>query len=468
MSDTPFDLIVIGAGPGGYVAAIRAAQLGLKTAIIDKRAALGGTCLNIGCIPSKALLESTEKFHEAVAGLAAHGVEVGEVKLNLPEMMKRKDAVVSDMTKGVAFLMKKNKITVFTGMGKLTSGTTVEVTAEDGSTQTITGKHLLIATGSEVIELPFLKFDGDRVVSSTEALSLPEVPKHLIVIGAGAIGLELGSVWKRLGADVTVIEAMPTILGTIDRKAGELSQRILTKQGMTFHLGAKVTGAEVAPDGVTLAFTDAKGQPQTLTGDRVLVAVGRRPFADGLGAKEIGVKFTERGRVQVDGHFRTSVATISAIGDVIDGPMLAHKAEEEGVAVAELLAGKPGHVNPDAIPFVVYTWPEIAWVGLSEEGAAERGHTVRTGVFNFSANGRARAMEERDGFVKIIADDATDRILGVFIVGPRASDMIGEAVLAVEFGATAEDLARTVHAHPTLPEVIKEAALAVDKRALHS
>lgn len=459
-----FDLIVIGAGPGGYVAAIRAAQLGMSVACIEKEKSLGGTCLNVGCIPSKALLDSSEHFYHLSHGLAAHGIKVSGIELDLATMMARKNKVVKALTTGIKGLLKKNKIEHIAGTARLTSPTTVAVEA-DGATQELTAAKILIASGSVPIELPALPFDGKRVISSTEALSLPEVPKRLVVIGGGAIGLELGSVWNRLGSSVEVIEFLDRIVPGMDRQLGEQLQKILKKQGMSFRLGSSARAVEPIDGGVRVTI-DTKGETSTIDCDVVLVAVGRKPNTTGLGLDAVGVKLDERGRVAVDAHYRTNVDGIYAIGDVIAGPMLAHKAMDEGVAVAERMAGQAGHVNYEAVPGVVYTWPELAGVGLTEDQARERGN-CRVGSFPFIANGRARAMEETDGMVKVIADATTDRVLGVHVLGARASDLIAEAALAIEFGASAEDLARSVHAHPTLPEAMKEAALAVSGQALH-
>ena len=463
-----YDLIVIGAGPGGYVAAIRAAQLGMKVACVEKRPTMGGTCLNIGCIPSKALLESSEHFHMASSGLAVHGVKVSGVKLDLKAMLSRKDKVVGELTNGVAGLLKKNKVDVFEGTAKLASPTSVSVTpAKKGAKgRTLNGKQILIASGSDAIELPFAKFDEKQIVSSTGALELTTVPKHLIVIGAGVIGLELGSVWRRLGAEVTVVEMLPKLFGPLDRQITNIAQRVFTKQGFTFHLDTRVTGVE-KKDGQVVVTAQKDGETFKLKGDVLLVAIGRRPYADGLGLGEAGVELDPQGRIQVDADFRTSVPSVYAIGDVIAGPMLAHKASEEGIAVAEKLAGKISHITYEAIPWIVYTWPEIAWVGHGEEELKEQGRKYRAGSYPFLANPRAKTMGETDGVVKILADAATDRLLGVLVIGPRASDIIAEAALAMEFGASAEDLARSVHAHPTLSEAIKEAALGVAKRAIH-
>ncbi len=464
-----FDVVMIGSGPGGYVGAIRAGQLGLKVACVEKMPTLGGTCLNVGCIPSKALLDSSEWFFQAQHKFARHGVVCDGVRLDLPAMMNRKAAVVQGLTQGIVGLFKKNNVARLQGHARFRDAKTLEITADDGSQHIVRASAIVIATGSEPIALPSLPFDGERIVSSTEALCFSEVPQHLVVIGGGAIGLELGSVWLRLGAKVTVVELLPRLIpGAADAQIAATLQRALKKQGFTFLLDAKVVGGAVRNGEVTLTVENKKGQRSELKADRVLVAVGRKAYAAGLGAKEIGVTFDERGRIVVDKHFQTSVPGVYAIGDVIAGPMLAHKAEEEGVAVVELLAGKAGHVNYDVIPGIVYTWPEVATVGLSEEAAKASEIPYKTGAFFFLANGRARCMDETEGIVKVIAEAKTDRILGVHIVGPRASDLIAEAVMAMEFGASAEDMARTMHGHPTLPEALREAALNVDKRSRQS
>jgi dihydrolipoamide dehydrogenase len=463
-----YDLVVIGAGPGGYVAAIRASQLGLKVACVEKRPTLGGTCLNIGCIPSKALLDTSELFHLANDRFAKHGIRVNGVEIDVPAMIARKDEVVKGLTGGVAGLFRKNKIDAVYGSATIASPTSVTVKKNDGGEVTLDAKHILLATGSAPIALPFLPFDGKVVVSSTEALCFDKVPKHLIVVGGGYIGLELGSVWKRLGAKVTVIEFLPRIVPMADVEIGAALHKSLVKQGLEFQLETKVTGAKVVGDKATLTAETKDGKPLTYEADRVLVAVGRKAYTEGLGLDAVGVKYDARtGKVATDTHFLTNVPTISAIGDLIDGPMLAHKAEEEGVAVAEILAGKAGHVNYETIPSVIYTWPEMASVGITEEQAKERGIDYRVGKFPFLANGRAKAMDESEGMVKILADAKTDRVLGVHIIGPRASDMIAEAVTTMEFAGSAEDIARICHAHPTLSEAVKEAAMAVDKRAIH-
>lgn len=458
-----YDVIVIGGGPGGYVGAIRAAQLGMKVAVIEKRAALGGTCLNVGCIPSKALLQASHLFEQANHHLGAFGVKVGGVSLDLPTMMGHKDKVVSDNTSGIAFLFKKHKITHVVGTGTITSPTTVVVNGE-----TLTTKNIVIATGSDVTRLPGIEIDEETIVSSTGALALKSVPKRLVVIGGGVIGLELGSVWHRLGAEVTVVEFLDFILPPMDGEIRKAAQRILEKQGLQFKLGAKVVSAVKGKKGVTLTLEPAKGGEQTtLEADVVLVAVGRRPYTDGLGLENVGVTPNARGFLEVDHDYQTKVQGIFAIGDVIGGQMLAHKAEEEGVAVAELLAGQAGHVNYAAIPAVVYTNPEIAAVGETEEQLKAKGVDYSVGKFPFTANGRARANGETDGFVKILADSKTDRILGAHIIGPAAGDLLQELVVAMEFSASAEDVARTSHAHPQLGEAVKEAALAVSKRQIH-
>jgi dihydrolipoamide dehydrogenase len=464
MSESPYDLIVIGSGPGGYVAAIRAGQLGLKTACVEKYAIVGGTCLNVGCIPSKALLDSSEHFALARHGLAAHGIRA-TVELDLDTMMKRKDQVVKDLTRGVEFLFRKNKVTRVLGTGRIVSASEVEVTGGEAP-QRLATQRILVATGSKAAALSGIAYDGRRIVHSTDALTLPEVPKRMLVIGAGAIGLELGSVWMRLGAEVQVLEFMDRIVPGMDKKSGAGLQRVLEKQGMKFHLQTSAKAARVEGGTVRVTVAGPEGEREEAC-DVLLVAVGRRPYTDGLGAREAGVAMDEKGRITVNERFETTVPGICAIGDVIRGPMLAHKAEEEGIAAVEIMAGLPGHVAYECVPNVVYTWPELASVGLSEEEAAERGIAVTTGTFPFLANGRAKAMGERDGQVTIVADAATDRVLGAHILGPRASDLIAEVATAMELGASAEDIARSVHAHPTLPEAVKEAALAVARRAIH-
>jgi dihydrolipoamide dehydrogenase len=456
------DLIVIGAGPGGYVAAIRAAQLGLDTACIEREPELGGTCLRIGCIPSKALLESSELYHECRHGLNAHGIAVGQVSLDLAKMLQRKDGVVKALTGGVASLFKKNRITRYSGHAKLAGGRTIVVAAGE-SGQELHAEHIVIATGSKVAQLQGVALDGDRIGTSTEALSYPEVPDHLVVIGAGYIGLEMGSVWLRLGARVTVLEYLDRILPGMDAELAADAQKVLEKQGIRFQLGAKVTGARTDGARCTVEIEGSAA----LECDRVLVAVGRVPNTDGLGLENVGIAVDQQGRIPVDHRFATQADGIYAIGDVIRGPMLAHKAEDEAVACVERIVTGFGHVSYDAIPGVVYTHPEIASVGKTEEQLREAGVEYRTGVFPFRANGRARALGQVDGRAKILADAATDRVLGVHIIGPRAGDLIAEAAVAIEFGASSEDIARSSHAHPTLAEVIKEASLAVDGRAIH-
>ncbi|WP_439630588.1 dihydrolipoyl dehydrogenase [Gemmata sp.] len=456
-----YDLVVIGGGPGGYAAAIRAAQLKLKVACVEKRPnkALGGTCLNVGCIPSKALLDSSEMYETTLHKLGRHGIKVGSVALDLDAMLKRKDKVVSDLTGGVAGLFKKYKVTPVYGTGKLLGGGKVEVTAADGSKSVLEAKNILLATGSESVELPFMKYDGKFIGSSTDALNYNPVPKHLIVVGGGYIGLELASVWKRLGAKVTVLEFLPRILTIADGEVSAEVQKILTRQGLEFHLETKVTGATVKGDQVTVTAQSKDGKALSFTGDRVLVAVGRRPYTAGLGLEAAGVKFDAKsGRVEVDSHFKTSAAGVYAIGDLIAGPMLAHKATEEGIVFAEQLGGMKPHINYDAIPSVIYIWPEVSSVGLTEEQLKEKGVEYRVGKFKFIASGRAKAMDETDGWVKVLADAKTDRVLGVHILGPRASDLIAECVTIMEYKGSAEDIARCTHSHPTLSEALGEAA----------
>lgn len=463
-----FDLVIVGGGPGGYVAAIRAAQLGSKVVLLDPGERLGGTCLNIGCIPSKALLESSERFHALSGDLADHGVSVDGVRLDLARMMARKERIVQELTGGIGLLMKKNKVTVLRATGRLVGTDRVLATpVEGGAPEEIQANAILLATGSVPVELPHLPFDGERVVSSTEALSFDAVPEHLVVVGAGAIGLELGSVWRRLGARVTVVEMMPQVVPTADSQTAKMLRRGLKGLGLDLRLEAQVTGAEIDGAPVRVSVKDRKEQVEILEADRVLVAVGRRPYTQGLGLEDVGVETDARGRIQVDGLFATSVRGIYALGDVIGGAMLAHKASEEGVALVETLAGKPGHVRPDTIPAVVYTHPELAQVGRTEEQLKQTDTPYRAGRFYFKANGRAKSMASEEGFVKILAHADTDEILGVHIVGPGASELIAEAVVAMEMRASSEDLGRMVHAHPTLSETVKEAALAVDRRAIH-
>ena len=463
-----YDLIVIGTGPGGYVCAIRAAQLGMKVAVVEKRATLGGTCLNVGCIPSKALLHASEMFEEAGHAFAKMGIGVGKPKLDLKQMLTFKDEAVDGNVKGVDFLMKKNKIDVVFGTGRIAAPGRVEVAGADGKTQTLETKNIVIATGSDVTKLKGIEIDEKRVVSSTGAIALEKVPEKLVVIGAGVIGLELGSVWRRIGSQVTVVEFLDRILPGMDSEVARQSQRLFEKQGMTFKLGSKVSAVDTSGKKLKVKVEPAKGgDAETIDADVVLVAIGRVPYTEGLGLAEAGVALDERGRVKTDAHFATSVPGIYAIGDVIAGPMLAHKAEDEGVAVAEILAGQAGHVNYDVIPAVVYTYPEIASVGKTEDELKAENVAYNVGKFPFTANGRAKANQQTDGFVKIIADAKTDRVLGVHIVGADAGNMIAEPAVAMEFGASSEDIARTCHAHPTLPEAVKEAAMAVEKRAIH-
>jgi dihydrolipoamide dehydrogenase len=463
-----YDLVVIGTGPGGYVCAIRAAQLGMKVAVVEKNATLGGTCLNVGCMPSKALLYASEMFEEAGHSFSKMGVSVSAPKLDLPSMMNFKQQGIDGNVKGVEFLMKKNKIDVISGKGKILGTGKVEVTGGDGKTRIVETKNIVIATGSDIARLKGIEIDEKRIVSSTGALSLDQVPGKLLIVGAGVIGLELGSVWHRLGAQVTVVEFLDRILPGMDGEVAKQFQRILEKQGFAFKLGAKVTGIDTS--GKTLLAQvepAAGGTAQTLEADVVLVCIGRVPYTDGLGLKEAGVTLDNRGRVQIDAHFATSVTGVYAIGDVVAGPMLAHKAEDEGVACAEILAGQAGHVNYDVIPGVVYTTPEVSSVGKTEEELKQAGIAYTVGKFPFTANGRSKVNQTTEGFVKVLADAKTDRVLGVHIVGREAGEMIHEAAVLMEFGGSAEDLARTCHAHPTRSEAIKEAALAVGKRAIH-
>jgi dihydrolipoamide dehydrogenase len=467
MADT-YDLIVIGSGPGGYVCAIRAAQLGMKVAVVEKDKTFGGTCLNVGCIPSKALLHASELFEEAGHTFAGMGIEVGTPALDLPAMMKFKDDGVDGNVKGVAFLFKKNRIESFQGTGRVVAPGKVEVKAGDGGTRVLDTKAIVIATGSDVARLKGIAIDEQRVVSSTGALTLARVPERLLVVGAGVIGLELGSVWRRLGSQVTVVEFLDRILPGMDGEVCKQFQRILQKQGITFKLSSKVTAVDATAKTLSVRVEPAAGgAAETIDADVVLVSIGRVPFTAGLGLEQAGVTTDDKGRIAVDRHFATNVAGIYAIGDVIAGPMLAHKAEDEGVAVAEIIAGRAGHVNYDVIPNVVYTYPELASVGKTEEELRAANIAYNAGKFPFTANGRAKVNRQTDGFVKILADAKTDRVLGVHILGPDAGNMIAEAAVAMEFGAAAEDIARTCHAHPTLTEAVKEAALAVGKRAIH-
>ncbi len=469
---TSYDVIVIGAGPGGYVAAIRAAQLGLKTACIDDfigkdgKPALGGTCLNVGCIPSKALLDSSKQFHNLTHAFKDHGISADNAKIDIPAMVARKDKIVKQFTGGITMLFKANKVTPFAGRGKLLPNRQVEVTAADGSKQVLSATNVIIATGSKPIELPFAKFDGQYILDNASALDVNAVPKRLGVIGAGVIGLELGSVWKRLGSEVTVLEALPDFLAAADADIAKTAKREFDKQGLKIHLNAKVSKAELKGGEVHLNYTDKDGD-KAIVVDKLLVAVGRRAHTEGLLGEGTGVKLDERGRVLVDEHCWTGAEGVWAIGDCVRGPMLAHKASEEGIAVAEVIAGKPGHVNLDTVPWVIYTEPEVAWVGKTEQQLKADGVPYKTGSFPFAAVGRAVAMNETAGMVKVIAHAETDRILGVHMVGACVSEMIHEAVVAMEFHGSAEDLARICHAHPTLSEAVHEAALAVDKRAIH-
>ncbi len=463
-----FDVTIIGSGPGGYVAAIRCAQLGMKTAIIERYNTLGGTCLNVGCIPSKALLDSSEHYHNATHTFTEHGIDVKDVKVNLKQMIKRKGDVVKQTCDGINFLMKKNKITVFTGHGSFVNKNTIEIAAVDGKkTQIETGKTI-IATGSKPSSLPGITIDKKRVITSTEALELTEVPKHMVIIGGGVIGLELGSVYARLGAKISVVEFTGGIISTMDGALGKELQKSLKKLGFEFYFNHKVTGVTSKGKDVTVTADNAKGEKVEIKGDYCLVSVGRRPYTDNLGLENAGVKMDNRGRIETDDHLQTNVAGIYAIGDVVKGAMLAHKAEEEGTFVAETIAGQKPHINYNLIPGVVYTWPEVAAVGYTEEQLKEQGKKYKSGMFPFKASGRARASMDTDGFVKVLADEATDEILGVHMIGPRVADMIAEAVVAMEYRASAEDISRMSHAHPTFTESFKEACLdATAKRALH-
>ncbi len=464
-----FDVIVIGSGPGGYVAAIRCAQLGLKTAIIEKYNTFGGTCLNVGCIPSKALLDSSEHYHNALHTFKEHGINLKDLSPDLKQMLKRKDEVVAHTTAGISFLMKKNKISTFQGIGSMVDKNTVKLTKADGTAEHLTSKNIILATGSKPTALPFLKTDGNRIITSTEALKLKEIPKHLILIGGGVIGLELGSVYARLGSKVTVVEFMDSIIGTMDKSLGKELQKVLAKQGMEFLLSHKVTGATVKGSKVTVTADNSNGQKVSLEGDYCLVAVGRTAYTENLGLENIGITLEERGKkIPVNAHLETSVPGIYAIGDVVKGAMLAHKAEDEGTFVAEVIAGQKPHINYNLIPGVVYTWPEVASVGQTEEQLKESGINYKAGSFPFKASGRARASNDSDGFIKVLADAVTDEILGVHMIGPRAADMIAEAVVAMEFRASAEDISRISHAHPTYTEAFKEASMAAtENRAVH-
>ena len=474
MSDnTNYDVIVIGAGPAGYVAAIRAAQLGLKTACIDNfegqdgKQALGGTCLNVGCIPSKALLDSSRQFDNVQNHFDAHGISTRDVKIDVKTMIGRKDQIVKQFTGGIGMLFKANKVTPYFGTGKLLKGNKVEVSGKDGKSETLQATNVILASGSVPVELPFAKFDGKQIVDNAGALDLKKVPKRLGVIGAGVIGLELGSVWRRLGSEVTILEALPDFLAAADADIAKIAAREFKKQKLDIRLGAKVKKAEKKKTVVELTYEDKDGKEHQLTVDNLLVAVGRRAYSEGLLGKDTGVKLDERGRIEVDEHCWTGVDGVWAVGDCVRGPMLAHKGSEEGVMVAELIAGKAGHINYDVIPWVIYTEPEIAWAGKTEQQCKDEGIPYKTGSFPFSAIGRAVAMNETAGQVKVIAHAETDRLLGVHMVGPLVSELIAEAVVAMEFKGSAEDLARIVHAHPTLSEAVHEAALSVDKRAIH-
>ena len=464
-----FDVVIIGSGPGGYVSAIRCAQLGFKTAIIEKYSSLGGTCLNVGCIPSKALLSSSHLFEEGMKHFEPNGIEItGELKVNFEKMVARKQAVVDQTVGGINFLMNKNNITVFEGLGSFVDATHVEIAKADGSTETIEGKNIIIATGSKPSNLPFIKLDKERIITSTEALKLPEVPKHIVIIGGGVIGIELGQVYLRLGAKVSVVEYLDRIIPGMDAQLSKELTKVLKKAGMKFYVSHKVQAVERNGDEVKVTAENAKGETITLEGDYALVSVGRRPYTDGLKAENAGVKVTDRGMIEVNDHLQTSTPNIYAIGDVVRGAMLAHKAEEEGTMVAEIIAGQKPHIDYNLIPGVVYTWPEVSAVGKTEEQLKESGTKYKVGSFPFKALGRARASGDTDGFVKILADEKTDEVLGVHIIGARAADLIAEAVTAMEFRASAEDISRMSHAHPTFAEAIKEAALAATaNRALH-
>ena len=466
MSENNFDLIVIGSGPGGYVAAIRGSQLGLKTAIIEKYEHLGGTCLNVGCIPSKALLHSTEMYHFATHGAKAHGIDLTNISINIEKLMAKKNKTVNQLRGGVEHLMKANKVKIFSGLGMLAGLGKVRIKEKHDET-ILTSKNIIIATGSSTIELPFLKFDGETIVSSDQAIAFDEVPKKLVVVGAGAIGLELGSVWSRLGSQVEIIEFLPLIAPAFDRDVSKMAERLFNKQGLTFHLKTKVTGLK-KEKGKTILLAEKDGEAVHFEADKVLVAVGRKPYTEHLGLEAVGINTDEKGRIPVNAHFKTFAEGIYAIGDVIPGPMLAHKAEEEGVACVERIAGQAGHVNYNVIPNVIYTEPEIASVGLTEAVAKESGIEYKTGKFNLAGNGRAIATDATDGFVKVTACAKTDRILGVQVICKSASELIASAVTHMEYGGSAEDLGRTIHAHPTLSEAMKEAGLAVSARALHS
>ena len=463
-----YDVAIIGSGPGGYVAAIRCAQLGLKTAIIEKYNTLGGTCLNVGCIPSKALLDSSHHFYDANKHFSTHGIEVNGLKVNFEQMINRKNEVVSQTSGGINYLMDKNKVTVYQGIGSFTSTTKIKITKQDNSTEEIEATNTIIATGSKPSSLPFIELDKKRIITSTEALNLTEIPKHLIVIGGGVIGLELGSVYSRLGSDVSVIEYMPTITPGMDAMLSKELQKSLKKQGLKFFTSHKVTSVENKGKEVVVVATDKKGNPVEFKGDYTLISVGRKPYTEGLGLENIAVKVSERGQIETNNHLQTNISNIYAIGDVVKGAMLAHKAEEEGTMVAEIIAGQKPHIDYNLIPGVVYTWPEVAAVGKTEEQLKEAGVKYKSGTFAMRALGRARASMDTDGQIKVLADAETDEILGVHMIGARAADMIAEAVIAMEFRASSEDIARSSHAHPTFTEAFKEACLAVNDRAIHS
>ena len=462
-----FQVVVIGGGPGGYVCAIRLAQLGLKTACVESRGSLGGTCLNVGCIPSKSLLNLSEEFHK-VKNLSSKGIEVSEVKLNLEKLMKSKDKAVTILTKGVEFLLKKNKVTYFKGTGSIIGNNQVSVKSSDNKEEKIETKNIIVATGSDPVSLPGIKFDEEKIVSSTGALSLKEVPKKLVVVGGGYIGLEMGSVWSRLGSEVQVVEFLDHITPGMDKEISNEFQKLLKKQGINFNLKTKVESISKNNNGVTVNTTDESGNKNKFDCDVVLVSVGRKPNTNNLNLDKVGVEKDKKGRIKVNNNFQTNIKNIFAIGDVIEGPMLAHKAEEEGIAAAEIIAGQSGHVNYDTIPGVIYTSPEVASIGKTEEQLKEKKVDYKVGKFPFMANSRAKAIDEPEGFVKILADSKTDRVLGVHMIGPHAGELIAEMAVAMEFGASSEDIARTCHAHPTFSEAVKEAALSVDKRQIHS
>lgn len=463
-----FDVTVIGSGPGGYIAAIRCAQLGMKVALVERYTTLGGTCLNVGCIPSKALLDSSEHYHNATHNFAAHGIEAAGIKVNLSQMIKRKGEVVKATTDGINYLMKKNKITVYTGHGSFVNKNTIEIAKADGKKEEIETAKTIIATGSKPASLPGISIDKKRIITSTEALNLTEVPKHMVIIGGGVIGLELGSVYRRLGAKISVVEFTDSIVGTMDLSLSKELKRVLKKDGFEFFMKHKVTGVVNKGKEIVVSADNDKGEKVEFTGDYCLVSVGRKPFTENLGLDKAGVKVDNKGRVEVDDHLQTNVQGIFAIGDVVKGPMLAHKAEEEGVFVAETIAGQKPHINYNLIPGVVYTWPEVAAVGFTEEQLKEQGKKYKSGSYPFKASGRARASMDTDGFIKVLADAETDEILGVHMIGPRAADMIAEAVVAMEYRASAEDISRMSHAHPTYTGAFKEACLdATDKRALN-